>query len=77
MGKRNSKVTPWGARCGIVAGAVTSQLSFLPNAVLIGIVASSVAIVVVSMLTRNVPVEPCFASEGNAHPIPKSHPVDG
>lgn len=77
MGKRNSKVTPWGARCGIVAGAVTSQLSFLPNAVLIGIVASSVAIVVVSMLTRNVPVEPCFASKGNAHPIPKSHPVDG
>lgn len=54
MGRRNSKVTPWGARTGIVAGAVVSQLPFLgSNATLIGIAAASVCIVAVSCLTRN------------------------
>lgn len=72
MSKCNSKVTPWGARVGIVVGAVVSQLPFLGNnAVLIGLVASSVCIIVVSLLTRNIPVEKEFVSEGDAHPIPK------
>lgn len=54
MGRRNSKVTPWGARTGIVAGAVVSQLPFWgSNATLIGIAAASVCIVAVSCLTRN------------------------
>ena len=73
MGKRNSRVTHWGARVGIVVGAVVSQLSFLgSNATLIGIAAASVCIVVVSLLTRNVPVEPMFSDQGNLHPIRKS-----
>ena len=56
MGKCNSKVTPWGARTGIIAGTVVSQLPFLgSNATLIGIVAASVCIVAVSCLTRTVP----------------------
>lgn len=72
MGKRNSKVTPWGARCGIVVGSVASQLPvFGDNAVLIGIGLSSITIIVVSLLTKNVPIERCFASEGDAHPLPK------
>lgn len=63
MGKRNTRVTHWGARTGIVVGSVVSQLSFLgSNATLIGIVASSVCIVIVSCLTRNVPVEAMFSS---------------
>lgn len=72
MGRRNSRVTPWGARVGIVVGAVVSQLPALgANATLVGLAASSVCIVAVSLLTRNVPVEECFRSEGDAHPIPK------
>ena len=40
MGKRNSRVTPWGARLGIITGAVMSQLTVLgPNATLIGLAA--------------------------------------
>lgn len=77
MGKSNSKVTPWGARSGIVVGAVLSQLPvFGENAVLIGLVASSVVIIVVSILTRNVPVEACFRSDGDDHPIPKPTDTD-
>ena len=72
MSRCNSRITPWGARAGIVTGAVLSQLSFLENnAVLIGLAASSVVIVAVSLLTKNVPVEPAFRSEGDEHPIPK------
>lgn len=72
MSRCNSRITPWGARAGIVTGAVLSQLSFLGNnAVLIGLAASSVVIVAVSLLTKNVPVEPVFRSEGDEHPIPK------
>lgn len=54
MGKRNSRVTPWGARCGIVVGAVLSQMTVLgSNATLIGLAASAVTVIVVSLLTRN------------------------
>ena len=74
MSKCNSKVTALGARVGIIVGAVVSQLP-IANAVLVGLVASSVSIIVVSLLTRNVPVERCFRSEGDAHPIPKDTAV--
>ncbi|MBZ4653469.1 MAG: sodium:solute symporter [Peptococcaceae bacterium] len=54
MGKKNSKITPWGARVGIISGAVLSQVTALgPNRVLIALAASSALIIVVSMLTRN------------------------
>ncbi|MBA1334411.1 MAG: putative sodium-solute symporter [Firmicutes bacterium] len=53
MGKKNSKVTPWGARIGIVSGAVLSQVTALgPNRVLIALVVSALLIVVVSSMTR-------------------------
>ncbi|MEL7649070.1 MAG: sodium:solute symporter family protein [Sedimentibacter sp.] len=52
-GKRNSKVTPWGARIGIVAGAVLSQMNSLgTNKVLIALAVSAVLLVVVSLATR-------------------------
>jgi SSS family solute:Na+ symporter len=53
MGRRNSKVTPWGARVGIVIGSVLSQLSWLgPNRLLWALAVSSICIAVVSTLTR-------------------------
>ena len=53
MGVRNSRITPWGARLGIVTGAVISQLSFLgSSATLIGLGASSAVIIIVSQMTR-------------------------
>ncbi len=65
MGKRNSKVTPWGARCGIVTGAVLSQISALgPNATLIGLAASAVVVIVVSLLTRNTKNPEALVSPG-------------
>ena len=65
MGKRNSKVTPWGARCGIVTGAVLSQISGLgPNATLIGLAASAVVVIVVSLLTRNAKNPEALVSPG-------------
>jgi len=55
MAKRNSRVTPWGARCGIVVGAVFSQITaFGSNATIFGLVGSAVTIIVVSLLTKNV-----------------------
>lgn len=73
MGKKNSKVTPWGARVGIVVGAVLSQLKALgPNAILIALCASAVCIVVVSLITKDVANDPKFVSEGNVNPIQKS-----
>lgn len=64
MGKRNSKVTPWGARCGIVVGIVVSQLPvFSGYGSIAGVIAASVVIIVVSLLTKNVPIEKCFESE--------------
>ena len=77
MGKRNSRATPWGARSGIVVGAVVSQLSvFGDYATLVGVAASSVCIVLVSLLTKNVHIEPVFASEGNVAPLEKPHAED-
>lgn len=72
MGKRNSRVTPWGARCGIVAGLVASQLPvFASYSAIAGCLISSVVIVVVSLLTKNVPIEARFASAGNTHHFSK------
>lgn len=54
MGKRNSKVTPWGARVGILAGAVLTQIEALgPNRVLIALAVSAVLIILVSLATQN------------------------
>ncbi len=72
MGKRNSKVTPWGARCGMVVGVVVSQLPFFAQfSAVAGCIASAATIIIVSLLTKNVPIEPIFASEGNVAPITK------
>lgn len=76
MGRRNSRVTPWGARCGIVSGAVLSQLPvFGDYAVIAAVLLSSLIIVIVSLLTKHVPVEKIFRSEGNVHPIQKGEAV--
>lgn len=73
MGKKNSKVTPWGSRVGILVGAVLSQVSALgPNAILIALCASAVSIVVVSLLTKNVKISPEYVSEGNVNPMQKA-----
>ena len=54
QGKKNSKVTPWGARIGIISGALITQLDFLgPSRVLIALATSAVLIIIVSMLTRS------------------------
>ncbi len=74
MGKKNSKVTPWGSRVGIVVGAVLSQLSALgPNAILIALCASAVSIVVISLLTKNVTPNPKYISQGNVNPVLKAY----
>ncbi len=55
MGVKNSKITPWGARVGIVLGAVLTQISALgPNRVIIALLVSAVSILIVSSLTRNI-----------------------
>ncbi|MBE6989566.1 MAG: sodium:solute symporter family protein [Ruminococcaceae bacterium] len=65
MQKRNSRVTPWGARCGIVVGAVCSQVSaFGDSATIIGLLASAVTVVVVSLLTRHVSIPERMVSPG-------------
>ncbi|MPM98013.1 hypothetical protein SDC9_145194 [bioreactor metagenome] len=52
-GKKNSKVTPWGARVSIVAGAVLSQINALgSNKVLIALAVSAILLVVVSLATQ-------------------------
>lgn len=72
MGSKNSRVTPWGARVGVVVGAVLSQIPALgPNAILIALCASSFCVVAVSLLTRNVANNPKFVSEGNVNPVQK------
>jgi len=77
MGKCNSKITPWGARCGIVSGVVISQLPFFSGyGAIAGCLLSSIVIVVVSQLTRNVPIESIFQSEGDVHPLAKPHAED-
>jgi SSS family solute:Na+ symporter len=53
-GKRNSKVTPWGSRIGIVAGAVLSQINALgPYKIFIALGVSAALIIIVSMATRD------------------------
>lgn len=53
MGKTNSKVTPWGARVGIVVGAVLTQITALgDNRVLIALGISAILILVVSIFTK-------------------------
>ncbi|HWP50846.1 MAG TPA: sodium:solute symporter family protein [Clostridia bacterium] len=71
MGKKNSKITPWGARVGIVVGAVLSQINAIPNATLVALAISSVCVVVVSIVTRNVKMDPKYVSEGNQSPLLK------
>ncbi len=74
MGTKNSRVTPWGARVGIVVGAVLSQVTALgPNAILIALLASAVCIVVVSLATKNVKNHPKLVSEGNVNPLVKEY----
>ena len=52
-GKKNSKVTPWGARVGIVSGAVLSQMNSLgSNKVLIALAVSAILLVVISLVTQ-------------------------
>jgi len=54
MGKKNSKVTPWGARVGIVTGAALTQIGALgPNRVLIALAVSAALIILVSLATQN------------------------
>ncbi|MDM8534181.1 sodium:solute symporter family protein [Clostridiaceae bacterium HSG29] len=54
MGKKNSKVTPWAARIGIVAGSVMTQLTILgPYRVLIALATASALIVIISLVTKN------------------------
>ncbi len=51
-GMKNSKVTPWGARTGIVVGAALTQVSALgANRVLIALAISAILIIVISMIT--------------------------
>lgn len=65
MGKRNSKVTPWGARCSIVVGSVLSQMPFMgSNAVVWALLIASATLIIVSILTRNVPLEKGAISSG-------------
>ncbi|AEE90234.1 Na+/solute symporter [Tepidanaerobacter acetatoxydans Re1] len=53
MGKCNSKVTPWGARVGMIVGAVLSQIDALGTfKILIALGVSALLIIVISMFTR-------------------------
>ena len=73
MTRCNSKVSAWGARLGIIVGSVASQLKIFGDyGVISGVLLASAVIIFVSMLTRNVPVEPAFASRGNEHPLAKA-----
>lgn len=73
MTRCNSKVSAWGARLGIIVGSVASQLKIFGDyGVISGVLLASSVIILVSMLTRNVPVEPAFASRGNEHPLAKA-----
>ncbi|MDK2836686.1 MAG: solute:Na+ symporter, family, partial [Thermosediminibacterales bacterium] len=64
MGKKNSKITPWGARIGLITGSVLTQIPALgPNRVIIALVVSTILIVVVSSLTRGKTVDPSISTE--------------
>ncbi|HHW02127.1 MAG TPA: sodium:solute symporter family protein [Thermoanaerobacterales bacterium] len=52
MGRKNSRVTPWGARVGMVTGSVLTQISALgPNRMFIALGVSIVLIILVSLAT--------------------------
>lgn len=54
MGRKNSKVTPWGARIGMITGAVMTQINALgPNKVLIALAVSAILIIIVSKIARD------------------------
>lgn len=54
MGEKNSKITPWGARAGLIAGSIVS----LTYSILWGVAVSAILTIVVSLLTKeNVTVE--------------------
>lgn len=58
MGTKNSKVTPWGARTGIVVGSALTQIPALgPNRMLIALAISAVLIIIVSSFTKNMPIK--------------------
>ncbi|MGB4471040.1 MAG: sodium:solute symporter family protein [Tepidanaerobacteraceae bacterium] len=52
MGTRNSRITPWGARLGIIVGSVISLSSL---GILWGVAISAVVTIVVSLVTPDVP----------------------
>ena len=65
MGKRNSKVTPWGARVSIVSGSVLTQVTALgDNRLLWALLISSILLVVVSLATQNTKLPQSLQSEG-------------
>ena len=47
-GVKNSRLTPWGVRTGVVAGAAVSLLL----SILWGIAVSAIAVIIVSLLTQ-------------------------
>ena len=52
MGKRNSNVTPWGARTGIIVGGVMTQIpAFGPYRNMLALVVSAILIIIVSKLS--------------------------
>lgn len=52
-GARNSRVTPWAARIGIIAGSVLTQIPALgSNRVLIALAVSAVLVVLLSLVTK-------------------------
>lgn len=54
MGVRNSRITPWGARTGVVVGSVLTQVNVLgPNRMLIALGISAVLIIVMSLITKD------------------------
>lgn len=54
MGTKNSKVTPWGARIGIIVGAVLTQISALgPYRLFIALIVSTVLIIAISIITKD------------------------
>jgi Na+/proline symporter len=57
MGTKNSRITPWGARLGIIVGSVISLSKY---GILWGVVVSAIVTIVVSLFTPDVsdPVSP-------------------
>ncbi|WP_242972929.1 sodium:solute symporter family protein [Anaeromicrobium sediminis] len=52
-GTINSNITPWGARVGVIIGSILTQVNALgSHRLLIALLASTISIIVVSMLTK-------------------------